>query len=214
MPERTDDKPVFMIYNSLPIADNFNEDMTLKYWIIAVLFLLCNGLAFAQEETLPRFSDLRINFPSDTDYIQLAAKDNPAQMEVNKDLLKGEEAYEDRWFTANKIHQYLGIGSLAMAVLAAIVPKPPKDNLDDGMHRDLANASAALGGAALTTGLIFHYDDIFDNGFTDPDNLHALYTTLGVLGYALAIDEAPEAQHAGYGALGALFMTIGIKMTW
>lgn len=186
----------------------------MKFWIIAVLFLLCNGLATAQEAPLPRLADLQINLPAEHNYIQLAADTNTSQKQVNTELLKDKEEYSERWLTANKLHQYLGIGSLAMAVLAAIVPKPPKDNLDDGMHRDLANASAALGGAALTTGLIFHYDDIFENSVTDPDNLHMLYTSLGVLGYVMAVDEAPEAQHVGYGALGALFMTIGIKMTW
>lgn len=171
-------------------------------------------MAYAQGKPLPHYADLHINFPADTDYIQLAAKTSDDKRQVDKDLLKGEQEYEDRWFTANKIHQYLGIGSLSLAVLSAIAPKPPKDNLDDGLHRDLANGAAALGGAALATGLMFHYDDIFNNGFSDPDNLHALYTTLGVIGYALAIDEAPEGQHAGIGILGAVFMTIGIKMTW
>lgn len=61
---------------------------------------------------------------------------------------------------------------------------------------------------------MFHYDDVFNYGVSDPDNLHATYATLGAIGFAMAVSEAPDAQHVGYGILGAVLMTIGIKYTW
>ncbi|MDH5178142.1 MAG: hypothetical protein OEZ39_01890 [Gammaproteobacteria bacterium] len=184
-----------------------------KFILIFALTLLCNGMATAAEENLPRFADLRINLPGGNDYLQMAAGgENTA---VNEQTVEPQKKpFSDPWFSANKFHQYLGIGSLTLALLTAVVPKPSEGDLNEGSHKKLANGAAVLGGAAMVTGLLFHYDDIFENGVSDPDNLHMLYTSLGVFGYLMAIDEAPVAQHAGYGMIGALFMTIGIKMTW
>jgi len=121
-----------------------------------------------------------------------------------------KKTFKSRWLTANKVHKYFGIGSIGAAGLTLLAPKA-----EDGAHEQLANAAAALGGAAIVTGLAFHWDDIkLSNGFSDPDNLHMLLTTLGTLGYAKAVDDAPGSQHAGYGGVGAASMALGIKMVW
>ena len=200
----------------------------LKSLFIFLLTLCYSTLAVAQDETTLNYGSLKLGLPQeersvDNDpfglqpaeqaYMQLGATQTTQAADMATGTAK-EPEFEEDWLTANKIHKYLGIGSLTFAILAAIAPKPPKDNLDDGSHKELAEAAAFLGGAAVATGLVFHYDDIFNDGMSDPDNLHALYATIGALGYALAVNKAPEAEHAGYGVIGALSMIIGIKYTW
>jgi hypothetical protein len=122
-----------------------------------------------------------------------------------------EEVFDEPLFTSNKMHKWLGISSLGLAALAGIWPTKE----EDGPHEYLAQGAAFLGGAAVASGLVIHWDDIeFSNGWSDPDNLHALLTTLGFLGYALAVSQAPDGGHAGAGGLGFVSMAIGIKMTW
>lgn len=123
---------------------------------------------------------------------------------------KPEGKYEDRIFTGNKIHKYLGIGSIGAALLTLIAPKE-----EDGAHEYLAKTSAVLGVGAVATGLSFHYEDVsMEGGFRDPDNLHALWAGLGAVGIAMAASTGPDTPHATYGSLGAIGMMIGIRYTW
>jgi hypothetical protein len=113
-------------------------------------------------------------------------------------------------FTANKLHKYLGIGSIGLAVLTVISPKE-----EDGPHEYFAQGAALLGGAAVASGLTIHLDDInLDAGWRDPDNQHALLAALGTLGFILAVSQAPSESHAGAGAFGFAAMALGIKLTW
>lgn len=129
-------------------------------------------------------------------------------------------AYKERWITANKIHKYLGIGSLAAAGMTLLTVDQADNGenggkVDGGIHETFARTAAGLGAAAVLTGLLFHWDDItLSNGFSDPDNLHMVLSTLGALGYAEAVNRAPGGGHAGYGAAGAVSMALGIKMVW
>lgn len=188
----------------------------MKYCIFAVLSLFCSNIAIAQDTTPRGYDTLHLNYPDETHYLQLSAAKPSQGGEFTKIPagIKDKPVFKDDWLTANKIHKYLGIGSITLALLAAIVPKPPKDNLDEGNHKDFAEGAALLGGAAVATGFMFHSDDVFKYGASDPDNLHATYATLGAIGFALSVSEAPQAQHVGYGALGAVLMAIGIKYTW
>lgn len=121
-----------------------------------------------------------------------------------------EEKFREPWFTGNKVHQYLGIGSITLATLALLAPKE-----EEGAHESLAKGAAALGGAAVASGLVFHWDDIANGGgLSDPDNQHALLATLGAIGFAMAVSDAPEEEHAAYGASGFMAMAIGIRLTW
>ncbi len=132
----------------------------------------------------------------------------PAAPDDSKPLFK------DRWLTGNKLHQYLGIGSIALAGLAVLAPKPGKDE-NDSVHQELAEGAAALGGLAVATGLGFHYDELsLSRGFRDPDNLHALLAALGALGFIAAVNEAPDGGHAGVGVISAAAMLTAIKITW
>jgi len=118
--------------------------------------------------------------------------------------------YQDRMFTGNKIHKYLGIGSIAAALLTVLSPKE-----EDGPHEYFAKTSAVLGVGAVATGLGFHYEDIsMAGGMKDPDNLHALWAGLGAVGIAMAAATGPDTPHATYGSLGAIGMMVGVKYTW
>lgn len=120
------------------------------------------------------------------------------------------ERYEDRLFTSNKIHQYLGIGAIAAGLLSALAPKE-----NGGLHENAARASTLLAIGSVGTGFIYHWEDIgTEGGISDPDNMHTLLTGLGALGIALSTATAPGSGHATTGMLGLTAMLIGVKYTW
>ena len=188
--------------------------------ILLLGFLVVYSTAsFAQNQ-----SGNAVNYPplnlhlSTQQYLQLAAADtveSPAK-ETSTAQMSGDNTdhsspeYKDRWLTANKSHKWLGLGSLALAAASVLMPKE-----EDGAHHDLAQGAAILGGAAAATGLVFHYDDLSGKGFfSNPDNWHAILATLGVVGYAIAVDQGGESGHAEAGVVGMVSMIAGIKMTW
>lgn len=190
---------------------------------------LCFGLSYAQAGTIDQISvpdsqrTLDLSLPqssfsisNSTDYnvikspVFLAAADQPTEPAMANMEATPESEYKDRIFTGNKVHKYLGIGSIGAAILTLLAPKE-----EDSAHEYLAITSAALGLGAVGTGLAYHYEDIsMSGGFKDPDNLHALWAGLGAVGIAMAAGTGPDVPHATYGALGAISMMIGIKYTW
>lgn len=119
-------------------------------------------------------------------------------------------AFETPLFSGNKVHQYLGLGALGLLALAIVSPKE-----EDGPHEYFATGSAVLGAAAATSGLIYHWDDFdFDDGLSDPDNLHMMLGSAGTLLMLAAISQAPEGGHAGLGIVGGVAMGVAVKMTW
>ena len=129
--------------------------------------------------------------------------------------IRAEEPFSEPWFTGNKVHQYLGLGSLALGVLTAIVPKPEEDNYDGSLHQGLAYGATYLGGAALASGLVFHYKDLsFKHLLRNPDNLHALLATIATAGFITAVSIAPDEAHATAGIIGVAGMATAIKITW
>jgi len=118
--------------------------------------------------------------------------------------------YQANRFTGNTLHKYLGLGSLAAAILTGISPKTY-----DGPHEYFADTAAVLGLGAVITGFTFHGDEIsLGNGAGDPDNLHMLLTSVGTLGYMAAVSEGGEDNHVSYGVAGFLGMAVGVKMVW
>jgi hypothetical protein len=127
------------------------------------------------------------------------------------ETVSNTDEFHESWITANKSHQYLGLGSLALAGLAAIAPK------EEGKspHHYMALSAAYLGGAAIASGLTFHYRDLtLKNAWRDPDNLHALLAVIGTAGYFLAVNNAPNEMHPTYGMAGFASMALAIKVTW
>ena len=186
-----------------------------KYYLL-ILTLLFGAPVWAGETSPKSTGQIDYNALYG-DWIQLASADDMVAQADNESsgMADTEEAddeplFEERWFTANKVHKYLGIGSIAAAGLTLLAPKE-----ENGAHEFLGRTAAGLGVAAVATGLAFHWDDIkLSEGFRNPDNTHALLTTLGTLGFLAAVSEAPDKGHAGPGAAGALSMLLGIKMTW
>jgi len=140
-----------------------------------------------------------------------------------------QATFEESYFTANKMHMYLGIGSLVAAGLAGMTA-PDAENpavvaqqkrSTNTTHYYLGTAAAALGGAAVVSGLMLHLDDIqMNNGVLDPDTLHMVLTMLGTAGYVYAVSKGPRViggpsnGHAAAGMAGAALMATGIAFEW
>lgn len=156
-----------------------------------------NGLTLAANET-----------PTGDDNALSRAVTAPAQ----------ETDADSSWFTPNKVHKYLGLGSLGLVGLALLTtPDSEGDKSKDsgGIHHDFAVGATALGAAAVATGFLYHRKDIdLSKGFKDPDNLHMLFGTLAEVAFIAAVSQAPNSGHAGIGALGAAAMATAITIEW
>ncbi|HEY0633910.1 MAG TPA: hypothetical protein VGE00_00905, partial [Gammaproteobacteria bacterium] len=124
-------------------------------------------------------------------------------------------AFHAPLFTANKAHQYLGLGSIALATLALLSPKEEEGEGEGGLHGALATGAAIMGGAAVASGLVVHGEDVgLSYGMADPDNQHAVLATLGALGFIAAVAQGGEENHAAFGVAGYVAMAIGIRLNW
>lgn len=118
--------------------------------------------------------------------------------------------FQEPTFSGEKFHQYLGLTTLGLVALTALSPKK-----EDGPHELFATAAAVTAGATVANGLIFHWEDFnFDDGFSDPDNLHMMLGTLGAMLMVAAVAQAPEGGHAGLGIGGGAAMAMAVKITW
>lgn len=129
-------------------------------------------------------------------------------------------------FSGSNAHKYLGMGTLALVAATAIAPKPQKvehreptpaelDAQKSSTHAKLGRAAATVAAATATTGLLAHWDEIhLEDGWTDPDNMHALLGTAGALAMLYAVSKAPAEEHAGVGMAGGVAMAVAIKLTW
>ncbi|MDQ6991697.1 MAG: hypothetical protein Q9M11_08210 [Mariprofundaceae bacterium] len=140
-----------------------------------------------------------------------------------------DKPFEESYFTGNKMHMYLGLGSIIAAGITGITAPGGSEgtattaatqtNAQNTMHAYAATAAAALGGAAIVSGLLLHFDDI-ETDVMDPDTLHMLLTILGTAGYVYAISKAPKVTgtgtngHATAGIAGAALMATGIYLEW
>lgn len=134
--------------------------------------------------------------------------------------------FEESYFTANKMHMYLGLGSLLAAGLTGLTAPDSEggattQSSKNSSHAYFAYTAAALGGAAIVSGLWQHWDDVhLDNGIMDPDNLHMILAILGTAGYIYAISAAPKViggptnGHAAAGMAGAVLMIPAIAFEW
>lgn len=161
--------------------------------------------------------------------VRLAQADTDSGEAVGSDALglhagpDDEAEWHAPWMTGNKLHEYLGIGSLVAAGLAAVTPPESESegggggsrDSEKGFHHYAGLTAAGLAGAAVGTGLVFHLDDIrLRDGLLDPDNLHALLGVLATAAYFAAVATAPDTGHAGMGVAGAAAMLVSIKLAW
>lgn len=199
----------------------------------AILCLLALSATVMAQETaidLPLASGAYIR---DQVAFRLAANDaaatsvkrsNSAAPEVNK------SDFEPPLFSGSNAHKYLGLATVVSAALTAVNhPEenecetascpPPQARETDGTHARLARATVALAAATVATGLLAHWDDFhLEDGITDPDNLHVLLGTAGMLTMAYAVSKAADPNdsngHAGKAIAGAAMMAVAIKITW
>lgn len=186
--------------------------MVKRFWIALGMLLFASNV---HAETVLNLSlNEQALYQPSREYLQLAANDmtSPAASSATVE----EEPFRESWFTANKFHQYLGIGSFVLGSVAALLPKPDEDEDDESSaHHQTAIAAAVLGGTAVATGLVFHYKDLnFRKFYKDPDSLHAILATLGTVGFFAALSTAPDDTHATAGIAGLASMAVAIKITW
>jgi len=178
-------------------------------------------------------TDLRLGLPTAASSQQARttplwlAANGSGMSDAGSDQGAAKSQWREHWFTANKAHEYMGLGSLILAGLT-VVTAPDGEGSANGqapsgkdLHQALAYGATALGVGAVTTGFIYHLDDIhWDNGITDPDNLHMLLGLLGTAGYLAAVADRPKSpdyssgSHATYGIIGAVSMIGAIKLEW
>jgi len=203
----------------------------IKFMSAAACVAALSGTAYAQDAAfdLPMTSSAYVR---DYESFKLAANDEPATS-VKKsgsaapEIKKSE--FEPATFSGSNAHKYLGLGTIVFAAMtgaaapdenecetAGCVQQPRETN---GTHAKLARATVALAAATVVTGLVAHWDDFhLEDGITDPDNLHALLGTAGMLTMAYAVSKAADPYnsngHAGKAIAGAALMAVAIKITW
>ncbi|RME83881.1 MAG: hypothetical protein D6771_05215 [Zetaproteobacteria bacterium] len=145
--------------------------------------------------------------------------------------LPDEGEFHESWFTANKLHMYLGLGSLlAGAIAGATAPEAPegvavppsqRKSATNTTHHYAAKAAVGLGAAAVLTGLVLHWDDLVNGeGLLDPDRMHAILGTLATVGFALTLSKGPKRigdpsnGHSTLGFLGGALMLGAIAYEW
>jgi hypothetical protein len=120
--------------------------------------------------------------------------------------------------TGNRIHKYLGLGTLALVGLTAVTAPDNEHGQagsTSGLHPSLGRAAAAMAAAAVTTGLLYHWKDIHtEDGIGDPDNMHALLAGAGALAMLYAVSRAPASGHGSAGILGGVAMGVAVKLAW
>jgi hypothetical protein len=164
--------------------------------------------------------------------IQLAANesnDSVVLVKKSKEATEVKQAeVEGSPFSKSKVHQYLGIATMAAAAGtflthtdacegAACAKQPPRKLHNS--HANLGKATAILALATVASGVYTHWDDLNkEDGWKDPDNLHVLLGAGGALMMAYAINKSAGStttvNHAPVAELGAMSMLFAIKMTW
>ena len=144
-----------------------------------------------------------------------------------------EPEFHPPWMSGRKAHEYLGLGTIALAGLTALaapggdsceqncppVSQQPPRQTSGTTHTRLARATGAMAIATVITGLLYHWDDFhLGDGFADPDNQHVALAGTGALLMLYAIDKSAHSSvptsHAGIAELGAAAMVVAVKLTW
>jgi len=203
---------------------------------LAACFCLAvfSGIVYADDTTLN--SDL----PTAASYYGrnlLSSNALPAVLAANEaDVIQGKadnlpvipaEGREPPLLSGRKAHQYLGLGTVALAGLTMLAApgeeeggSPSTSRQTSGTtHTRLARATATMAIATVLTGLIYHWDDFhLEDGFSDPDNQHVLLAGTGALMLLYAVNKSAKSteptSHAGIAELGAVSMLVAIKLTW
>ena len=164
-------------------------------------------------------------------YLIAANDGEPARALTGETAVTPAEEFQPPWMSGRKAHEYLGLGTIALAGLTALAApssceqncppasqQPPRQTSGTA-HTRLARATGAMAIATVITGLLYHWDDFhLGDGFADPDNQHVALAGTGALLMLYAIDKSAHSSvptsHAGFAELGAAAMVVAIKLTW
>lgn len=192
---------------------------------IGMMSLSC--LAYASDVPLP---DLTSRYTSNATSYMLALNDvNAVTKQAVAVVVDKPVEFKPPFFTSSNAHKYLGLGTIVLVGLAAATnpgqgcetncnAQPPRQT-SGTTHTRFARAAATFAAATVTSGLIAHWSDFhLEDGFTDPDNIHAM---LGATGAALMLyavnksaKSSTQTSHAGMAELGGVAMAVAIKLTW
>ncbi len=198
----------------------------IKYVMLVLWILGVAPSAHAEGSQYDTLTDLNLEITLQESDILLA--DNRVPTSTTSVPNIPDSAFKKPVFTENDLHMYLGLGSMAMGILAAVSAGDAEGDPDllNTVHYTAAKASWQLGAAAVGTGLWAHWDDFhLEDGLLDRDNLHVILGTLGVIGYYLAVKQAvddyndpnvgwPNESHSNAGMLGGAAMLTAIVITW
>lgn len=187
-----------------------------------------SGLAYA-DDTLQDIAipSLVSTYTNGSKAYMLALNDaDVAQKQVTATPVTQATEFKPPMFSGSNAHKYMGLGTLALVVATALAPKPAEyehtaptqaqlDAQKSSTHAKLGRAAATMAAATVTSGLLAHWDDFHvEDGWTDPDNMHALLGTAGALAMLYAVSKAPGGGHAGVGMAGGVAMGVAVKLTW
>ena len=163
----------------------------------------------------------------------LAANEGDAVREAANDTsaipapVTPAKEFSPPWISGNKAHQYLGLGTVALAGLTMLAAPGEEEGATQTQprqtsgttHTRLARATTAMAVATVVTGLLYHWDDIYwEDPFTDPDKMQARLAAAGALLMLYAVNKSANSDvpvsHSGTAELGALAMLVAIKLTW
>ena len=178
------------------------------------------------------FQSLKSRSFNSSAYLLAANEGDVVQGQASVTPVTPAAEFKPPLFSGRKAHQYLGLGTVVLAGLTAMTApsgegcdncppasQPPPRQTSGTTHTRLARATAAMAVATVMTGLLYHWDDFhMEDGWTDPDNLHAMLGTAGALLMLYAVDKSAKStvptSHAGTAELGAVAMVVAIKLTW
>jgi len=182
--------------------------------VVAAMVSLCAGQAQAEDMQTGRLN-LYPSLYGDS-AIELAANDTGTMTDASDPHANFEEPF----ITANKLHGYVGVLSLASALAAGMTAPeggPVGQTTKNTFHHRAATTAAALGGAAVVSGLLLHADDLTPD-FFDPDTAHMILGILGTAAYVYTLSKGPKVfgqnagNHAGAGMAGAALMATAIYL--
>lgn len=197
----------------------------------AVCLAAMAGTGYAAEQSFDLSLPAGSIYAQESRSFMLAANDADL-VKANNNIAPVTSAaeFEPPLISGSKVHQYLGLGTIVLAGMTmltapgegcetncAAVAQAPRDV--NGTHAQLGKATAVMALATVASGLITHWDDFStEDGWSDPDNLHALLATAGAVLMAYAVNKSANSttpvSHAGLAEMGALGMLVAIKLTW
>ncbi len=197
-----------------------------KKIVASLCFALACNATFAADSVLDLSVPAATAQPKS---FMLAANDTADVAVANATTPAPKAEFSEPWMSGDKLHQYMGFTTLALVAATAFSAPEGCEGANcanttqvrqtNGTHAKLAKAAAFMAAATVTSGLIDHWDDFhMEDGFTDPDNLHAMLGTAGALMMMYAVNKSANSavpvSHAGIAELGGIAMAVAVKLTW